>query len=89
MASTVLEVPRMKKMLSKKLQLRSATIALLTGRGLGIAKGGTNDNPVDGGGGGLGGGNSGVPMCEPAGNYSRNDGGTKPLDCNLPITDGH
>lgn len=70
----------MKKILSKKLQLRSTTIALLTGRGLALVKGGTNDDidiPVT----------SGVPQCEPAGNYSRDDGGTKPLDCNIPITE--
>ena len=65
----------MKKLLSKKLQLRSTTIALLTGRGLGLVKGGTDDIAVPI--------TSGLPQCEPAGNWSRNDTVTKPVDCHV------
>ena len=76
----------MKKILAKKLQLRSTTIALLTGRALGIVKGGTDsgidDVPVE-----IGGGNSGSPICEPAGNWSKNDPGGGPQGCHTPITD--
>jgi hypothetical protein len=77
----------MKKILSKKLQLRSTTIALLTGRGLGIVKGGVSEDTVDDGGGGLG-TTSGLPICEPAGNGSRNDPDTNPHPCHMPIDQG-
>jgi hypothetical protein len=84
MASAVLEVRRMKKILSKKLQLRSTTIAILTGPGLRAVKGGT-DIAVDDDGGVIVG--TGITPCEPAGNGSRNDPNTNPHPCHVPITE--
>jgi hypothetical protein len=79
MASAVLEVPRMKKILSKKLQLRSTTIATLIVPHLRNVKGGTNDG-VDDGGGNIGG------TTNDAGIKSDQDGHTRPEPCNIPIT---
>lgn len=76
----------MRKILWKKLQLRSTTIATLTGPGLRIVKGGTNDVGVDDDGGDIGGNGSGVPICEPAGNASR-DHNTGPVNCHVPISE--
>ena len=73
----------MKKILSKKLQLRSTTIAALTGHGLRRVRGGTG---IDDEGEDIG-GTSGSPICEPAGNGSRNDPDTNPHACHMPITD--
>ena len=70
----------MKKILSKKLQLRSTTIATLTGPGLRIVKGGTNDDGADGGG-DIGG------TTEGAGVRSRMDHNGNPDYCQNPITD--
>jgi hypothetical protein len=70
----------MKKISSKKLQLRSSMIANLSGPDLRIVQGGTD---VDLGGGGGGGGVGGT---DGAGVRSLMDDNGHPLPCNFPIT---
>ena len=69
----------MKKIPSKKLQLRSSIIANLSGPNLGIVKGGTDDG-ADGGGGEIG------NTTEGAGVTSLVDNNGKRQPCNVPIT---
>jgi hypothetical protein len=71
----------MKKILPRKLQLRSTTIAALTGHGLSRVRGGTGINDDDEE---IGGGNSGSPICEPAGNWSKNDPNGGQVNCHRP-----
>src|SRR6185295_17431671 len=85
MASAVLEVPRMKKIVSKKLQLRSTTIATLTGSGLRNVQGGTNDDGAGGTGDDTTTGGTWGPS-EKAGVRSQNDGNTNPQHCDIPLT---
>lgn len=74
----------MKKISSKKLQLRSSIIALLAGPDLRIMQGGTGG--IGCGGGGMGSLLNRCNASDGAGVTSQQDNDTNPVNCNIPIT---